>query len=187
MQTPSNDPRALVRGSDEQGLFAVLGASLAEFRAAVEGEDGAKVELMGADDGLLPDIIRGTIKGLAEVLTWLHRVADEIDDYVLQGDAVVALFEIGAEAISALAGGLDIGPLAEAAGVAPGAIEAINGALDDVQAGVAVAQKLVGSILPPAEEIQRISAELDALLGRRDAPPLERSGSLTQLMQRIGL
>lgn len=184
---PSHESTQLVLAAEEPGLFAVLGTSLTEFRAAVEGEDGRKVESMGADNGILPEIVRGTIEGIAEILRWLHRITEDIEDLVIAGDGAVALFEVGADTVIALGDGLDIGPIAENAGISTSAIDNINSSIQAVQNAIEIAKKIVGSILPPVEDITKIRSELVLLLGKRNALPAEQQGSLTQLMQRIGI
>lgn len=172
--------------NEEQDLFVVLSQSLAEFRAAVDGEPGTKVASMGADDGVLPDIIRGTVKGLAEVLSWLQRIAEDIEDYVISGDAAVALFEVGGAAVLALGEGIELGPLGSAQGVPSQAITAVNNTLQFAASAIDKVQTLAASVLPSAEDIFDIQDELTLLLGRRNAPPTDAPGALVRLTNQIG-
>lgn len=172
--------------SEEPGLFAQVGQSLIEFRAAVEGEPGLKVRSMGADQGVLPDIVRATIEGLADVLIWLHRMSEDIEDWVISGDAAVALLEVGSTTMTALKDGIQLGPLASDASIPGDAIAGINTLLQSAADVIEIAQKLASSVLPPVEDILLIHDQLTELLGERHASPTEPAGSLTLLMEHIG-
>lgn len=173
--------------SEEQGLFSTLGISLSDFRAAVEGEPGTELKSMGADQGVLPDIVRATIQGLADVLVWLHRMSEDIEDRVISGDAAVALFEVGGNTLDSLGEEIQLGPLATNAAVPADALAGVNTLLQSATAVIDIAQKLARSIIPTVEDILVIQNQLTSLLGERHAAPTEPPGSLTQLMNQIGI
>lgn len=172
--------------NEERGLFEALGESLVAFRAAVEGEAGTSIGAMGADPGVLPDIIRGALEGVNAVLTWLHRISEDIEDWVISGDAAVALFEVGGKTIEAFADGIQLGPLVENDAALGEVLGEINELLQSAAAVIGKAQDLSASILPPVEDILLIHNQLTSLLGERHAGPTDSPGSLTQLMQQIG-
>ena len=186
MTIAAGNPTITVANS-VSGPFTALGASLQEFRLAVEGEPGAKLQTMGAATGVLPDVIRSVIAGLAEILAWLHRVVDRVERHVIAGDAAVALFEVGAETLNALSKGLDFGPLADSGGLPEEGLSFVNQAISIGHGALSIAEKLAGSVLPSVDDLLAIRQQLDLLLGQRLAPPLQRNGSLSRLMNRIGL
>jgi hypothetical protein len=166
-------------------LFAQLGASLEAFQAAIEGEPGHEVETIGAEVGKLPDLIRKTVEGIAEVLAWLQRGMADAEMHIVAANAAIALFEVGGEALEALAEGIEIGPAADLVH-GEKALAAINTAISQGHAVLGEAAKLADSVVPPVEDAIRVREALSALLGER-AGTGPAAGALGLLMTRIGL
>jgi hypothetical protein len=170
-----------------QGIFAVVGHSLGEFRTAVNGEPGRDLATIGAAKGNIPDLIRQTLRRIAEILRWLHRSMDDARIHVIGADAAVALLESGSDILAALPDGLRIGGLDEALHIPPDAMAAINDGIRAAHIAVKTIEKLAHSIVPPLEDVDAIRHELIALLGPRQGPQQPGAGVLGQLMLRIGI
>lgn len=170
-----------------QGVFAVVGHSLGEFRTAVNGEPGRDLATIGAAKGNIPDLIRQTLRGIAEILRWLHRGMDDARSHVIAADALITLMDIGADVVGALPGGIDAGGIDEVLGISPRLLADINSAIDAAQDGIERFVKLAKSILPPVEELDAIRNEVVLLLGERQGPQVPGAGALGALMLRVGI
>jgi hypothetical protein len=170
-----------------QGIFAVVGQSLAEFREAVQGEPGRDVGTIGSTQGDIPDLIRQTIRGMADVLRWLHRAADEARSHVIAADALLALIRTGGDAVGAFPQGIEIGGMDELLRLPPGVLAGIDEAIDAAQDGVESFARLAQSILPPVEDLDAVRSEIVLLLGERQGPQAPGAGALGALMLRIGI
>lgn len=171
---------------NDSGVFAALGTSLAEFRQAAEGEPGSKVMSMGAQPGDIPDLIRAAVGGIAEVLIWLQRAADEARPHVLVADSALALLQVGSDVIVSMPPALGLGEAQGPLRVDPAAVRSIDTALQTGKQAVIRIEKLADSIVPSVEELDRVRAELSAMLGDRTGTQAPGSGSLRRLLTAIG-
>lgn len=170
-----------------QGIFAVVGHSLGEFRTAVNGEPGRDLATIGAAKGNIPDLIRQTLRGIADILRWLHRGMDEARSHVIGADALISLIQVGADAIGAFPEGIEIGGVDELLHLSPKVLADINRSIDAAQEGIERFVKLAQSILPPVEDLDAIRHEIVLLLGERQGAQTPGAGALGALMLRIGI
>ncbi|ACY14092.1 hypothetical protein [Haliangium ochraceum] len=169
-----------------EGVFAVVAQSLGEFRAAADGEPGRDVATIGASEGAIPDAIRHTLRGVAEVLRWLQRAADEARQHVITGDALLALLEAGSDAITAFPAGVEAGAIDGIVDTAPALIADINSAIQAAGDGMDQFVDLAQSVLPSVEDLDAIRREIVLLLGERQGPQTPDAGALSILLLRIG-
>lgn len=170
-----------------QAVFAVVGESLGAFRGAVQGEPGQDVATIGSAQGNIPELIRQAIRGMADVLRWLHRAADEARGHVITADALLALLQTGGDAVGAFPEGIEIGGVGELLHIPPKVLDDIDQAIDAAQQGIDSFADLAQSILPPVEDLDAIRREIVLLLGERQGPQTPGAGALGALMLRIGI
>ena len=185
MLQPQHDATAMTSDSDNSGLFAELLASIQGFREAVEGEPGRQVASMGADPGVLPDIVRAVIRSLHSTLMWLSKTITDIESPVRAGNAAIALLETGEETLDMLADGFVLPGLQSVLGSSANVIEEIDSALSAAQGVLGDIRTLAASILPPVEHVFALLDEMDALLGPGAGSGGSSPGSLDTLMKQI--
>lgn len=184
--TPAAVPAAMTEAKT-QALFAIVAKSLAEFRVAVQGEPGRDVAALGSAPGDIPELIRHTLRGVADALRWLHRAADEVRSHVIAADALLALLQTGGDAVGAFPEGIGAGGIDELLHLSPQVFDAVDGAIAAARDGVESFIGLAQSILPPVEDLDALRREIVSLLGERHGPQTPGAGALGALMLSIGL
>jgi len=162
-------------GETNENLFGVIAANLADLRAQVEGESGAKIRAIGDATGTLPDLVRQVVNTITEVLEWLYKISVAAEQQLISADAAIAALEILADSIEALGEGLAFGDMPEALGLPSDPFEKVGEAVGSGHEVLATGLE-IANLLPRPENLRAIRRELELQLGVRVNPLFEPPG-----------
>jgi hypothetical protein len=164
-----------------ENLFEALRASLADFRAQVEGVAGNKVRALGPAQGPVPKLIRIVLEAVSDALAWLAGALTDVQETLRVADAAIALLEAANALLGELATGLSFGNLPEDLGLDPSPFEAVSTAVTQGHTAVTQGARVV-KLLPRPEDLTAIHQELVLLLGHRADPARTDAGALGALL-----